>query len=133
MSLSSINKKQIQKFGLIALFFFGCLLVLGLWKQEPFLIYLFGFLNIICFGFILIPQRTKPIYESWMKLGQLFAKISITLVLTIFFFAALTPFALVKRFLSGPTIPLKPDKKASSYWVDQSEMTQSKERFYKQY
>ncbi len=36
--------REIRKFGLIALIFFGALCVLGIWRQKVIPIYFFGFL-----------------------------------------------------------------------------------------
>jgi len=55
MSLNSTDTKEIRKFGLVALIFFGCLCVLGVWLKKPVPTYLGGVLSMLGLGFILAP------------------------------------------------------------------------------
>ena len=133
MNWKSTETKQIRKFGLIALFFFGLLCVLGLWKHKPVPMYLFGVLSLLGLGFILIPSRLKPIYIVWLKLAHLIGRIFSTVILTIAYYLVITPSALIKRLFGGAPLPIKPDKNASSYWVTRTESAQPKERFTKRF
>jgi len=133
VSLNSTDRKEIQKFGIIALFFFGCLSGLGIWLKKPLPTYLFGFLAILGFGFILIPSHLRPVYSVWLKIANFIGKIVTTLILALLYYLVITPSALIKRLFGGPPIPLKPDKNASSYWVTRTEAAQPKERFLKRY
>jgi hypothetical protein len=70
-----MSEKDIRKFGLIALIFFGCLCGLGLWTKKPLPTYLFGSLSILGLGFILIPARLRPVYNAWLKIAHVIGRI----------------------------------------------------------
>lgn len=133
MSWNSTSSKEIRKFGLIAFVFFGSLCALGFWMKKPLPTYLFGSLSILGIGFILIPSHLKPLYVTWLKIAHFLGRIVTTLVLTIAYYLVITPSALIKRLFGGRPLPVKPDKKASSYWVARAEPAQPKERFSKRY
>ena len=129
----STEKREIRKFGLIALIFFGCLCALGVWMRKPIPTYLFGSLSILGLGFLLIPAQLRPIYATWLKIAHLLGIIVTTLTLTLTYYLVLTPSAMLKWIFGGRPIPLKPDKNASSYWVSRTEPAQPGERFIKRY
>lgn len=133
MSLISTDSGSIRKFGLVTLIFFGCLFALGLWLKRPLAIYFFGFLSLLGFGFVLIPSHLRPAYVAWLKIAHLLSRIITTLILTLAYYLVITPSALIKRVFGGLPLPLKPDKDASSYWVNRTEGAQPKERFIKRY
>ena len=133
MSLNSTDVKQIRKFGVIALIFFGSLSALGIWKQSPLPTYLFGGLSLLGLGFILIPSRLRPVYMAWLKAAHFIGSVITTLMLAIAYYLVITPMALIKRTFGGLPLPVKPDKEALSYWVTRDEPVQPKERFIKRY
>ena len=133
MSLNSTDTKQIRKFGLIALIFFGCLFAIGLWVEKPLPIYLFGSLSALGLGFILFPNQLRPVFVSWLKVAHYIGKIITALVLTIAYYLVITPAALIKRIFGGTPLPIKPDRNVSSYWVTRKEAAQPKEQFSKRF
>jgi hypothetical protein len=133
VNLNSTDTKQIRKFGLIALVFFGCLCALGIWLEKPLPAYLFGALSALGFGFILIPLQLEPVFASWLKIAYLIGRIFTTILLTLAYYFVITPSAFIKRLFGGNPIPVKPDKVVSSYWVNRTEPIQPKERFLKRY
>jgi hypothetical protein len=105
----------------------------GLWKGKPVPTYLFGFLSVFGIGFILMPSRLRPVYARWLTLAHFLGTISTALVLTLAYYLVITPSALIKRLFGGRPLPVKPDRKASSYWVTRQEPAQPRERFLKRY
>ncbi len=130
---NSTKIKEIRKFGVIALVFFGSLCAVGLWMKKPIPTYLFGFLAVLGLGFVLIPLPLKPIYTTWLKIAHLIGQVVTTLILTLAYYMVITPVALAHRLFSGTPFPVKPDKKASSYWVTRTEAAQPKEQFLKRF
>ena len=133
MSLNSTDTKAIRKFGLIALIFFGCLSALGLWREKSLPFYLFGLLSTLGLGFILIPNPLKPVYIGWLKTAQFMGRVVTTMILTLAYYLVITPSALLKRIFGGVPLPVKPDKKSTSYWVTRTEPSQPKEQYIKRY
>lgn len=130
---NSIEKKEIRRFGLIAFIFFGCLFVLGIWKEKPLPIFLFGFLSCLGLGFIIIPLQLRHIYHIWLKVSHFIGSVITTIILAMAYYLVITPSAFIKRLFGGTPIPLRPDKGASTYWVLRSEPVQPIERFLKRF
>lgn len=133
MTSSSTDSSKIRRFGVVAFIFFGALFTLGLWTKKPIPTYLFGFLCIVGFGFILIPYQLRPIYAAWLRIAHLLGRIVTTVVLSLAYYLVITPSGLIKRVFSGTPLPVKPDKKAATYWVARTEPIQPRERFLKRY
>ena len=125
--------RQIRRFGWVALIFFGCLCSLGVWGEKPFPTYLFGFLSILGLGFILTPGPLRPVYFAWLKIAHFLGRVVNFLILALAYYLVITPAGLIKRLFGGAPLPVKPDKKASTYWVTRDEPSQPKERFLKRY
>jgi hypothetical protein len=75
----------------------------------------------------------RPIHSAWLKVAHTLGRVITISVLTLAYYVVITPSALIKRFIGGRPLPLKPDKNVSSYWVERPEPTQPKERFLKRY
>ena len=133
MNSFSTDIKDIRKFGIIAFLFFGILCAVGIWRQKPVPMYLFGFLSGLGLGFILIPGILRPVHQAWLKVAHFIGRVITTLMLAIAYYAVITPAALLKRIFGGRPLPLSPDPDASTYWVSREEPAQPKERFYKRF
>ena len=131
--MNSTDTKQIRKFGLIALIFFGCLCASGIWLDKPLPIYFFGTLTALGLGFLLIPHPLKPVFAAWLKIAHFLGRLVSTLMLTLAYYFVITPAALIKRVFGGTPLPVKPDKNVSSYWVTRKEAAQPKEQFLKRF
>ena len=133
MNRNSIDTKEIRRFGLIAFVFFGCLAVLGVWTQKYAPVFLFGLLAVFGLSFFLMPFRLKSVYAAWLRIAHLLGRAMTVLLLSLAYYLVITPSAFLKRLFGGRPLPIKPEKKASSYWVVRSEPVQPKERFHKRY
>jgi len=133
VSLNSTDSKQIRKFGLIALIFFGFLCALGIWLERPLPTYLFGPLSALGLGFILYPHQLRPVFAVWLKISHFLGRVVTTLMLALAYYLVITPAALIKRLFGGTPLPTKPDKNVASYWVTREEAVQSKEQFLKRF
>ena len=133
MTSSSTDIKQIRIFGLVAVLFFGCLGGLGMLAHKPLPTYLFSVLSVIGIGFIAFPSQLKGIYAGWLKIAHGVGRAITFLALVITYYLVIPPAGLLKRIFGGRPIPLKRDKKVSSYWVPRMEPAQPKDRFLKRY
>ena len=133
MNSSSTDTTEIRKFGFIAFIFFGFLCGLGVWTKKALPVYFFGFLSILGFSFILAPLRMRPIYGTWLRIAHFLGRVVTTAILTIAYYLVITPAALIKRLFGGRPLPMKLDKKGSSYWVARNEPAQPRERFLKRF
>lgn len=133
MNSNLTDTKQIRRFGLIALIFFGILWGLAIWRGHDLLKYFFGALSILGLGFLIIPGPLKPVYNGWLKAAHFIGLVFTALVLTVAYYVVITPAGLLKRLFGGRPLPLKPNPDASTYWVTRPEPAQPKERFYKRF
>ncbi|MCP4668743.1 MAG: hypothetical protein GY849_20580 [Deltaproteobacteria bacterium] len=133
MNSNSTDTKEIRRFGLIALIFFGSLCALGFWLKKPLPISIFGALSLLGAGFILFPSLMRPVHGGWVKIAHVIGRMVTILILTLAYYLVITPAALIKPFFGGRPLPIKPDKKALSYWVERTEPAQPSERFLKRY
>ena len=133
MNSSLINPREIRKFGIIGIIFFGTLLTVAIWRDKALAAYFFGLLSLLSIGFVLMPVKLQPIYAGWLKVAHFIGSKVTILILTILFYLVITPAALLKRIFGGRPLPLEPDPDAETYWVTRPEPAQPKERFPKRY
>ncbi|MBW1787590.1 MAG: hypothetical protein JRK53_13355 [Deltaproteobacteria bacterium] len=133
MNSSSTEPRQIRRFGLVAFLFFGTLAGLGFWRDKTGLACFFAVLSSAGFGLLLLPGPLRPVYSGWLKVAHLIGKIITGAVLALAYYLVITPSGLLKRVFGGRPLPLKPDRKASTYWVQREESAQPKERFIKRF
>ena len=133
MSSFSTDKKDIRKFGTIALVFFGTLCAIAFWRHKTIVGCIFGSLGALGFGFILLPEVLRPVYCAWLTVAHIIGQIVTAVMLTLAYYLVVTPSALIKRIFGGRPLPVQPDKNATTYWVDREEPLQPKDRFIKRY
>ncbi len=133
MNLSSTEIKEIRKFGIIALVFFGCLAGLGYWRGKIVFACIFGFMSLTGASLGLFPSPLSSVYYTWLKIAHFIGQVVTTTFLIIAYYLVITPSAFLKRLFGGLPLPTKPDPAASTYWVTRSEPAQPRERFIKRY
>lgn len=133
MSSNSTDKRTIRRFGLVVFFFFGALCAVAIWRQKPIPTYLFGFLWFLGVCFVSFPYRMRHVHAGWLKCAHFVGRVVTLLMLTLAYFLVITPSAWLKRLFGGRPLPVRPDRKTSSYWVDREEATQPRERFLKRF
>ncbi|MBW2283863.1 MAG: hypothetical protein JRF65_04595 [Deltaproteobacteria bacterium] len=133
MNSSSTEPRQIRRFGLVAFLFFGTLAGLGFWRDKTALACFFSILSSAGFGLLLLPGPLRPVYSGWLKVAHLIGKIITGAVLALAYYLVITPSGLLKRVFGGRPLPLRPDRKAFTYWVQREETAQPKERFTKRF
>ena len=69
---------------------------------------------------LLTPGVLRPLNILWFKFGLLLGRIIAPIVISLLFFIAVTPTALVMRLLRKDLLSLKFDRKAKSYWISRS-------------
>lgn len=133
MNSNLTEKRDIRRFGITAFLVFGILCALGLWRGKPVPTYLFGVLGGLGLGFMVAPGGLRPLYRAWMKAAHGVGRLITSFLLTLVFYAVITPLGLLKRLFGGDPIPMQPDRSCESYWVEREEPAQPRERFLKRY
>lgn len=130
---NSISQRQVRTFGVIAFLLFGSVCAAMRWfapHRRPYF-----FLVLAVFGFLclLMPGPMTPLYKGWIKVGHAVGKGLSALMLILFFYLFLTPYAFVMKLFRGQPLPLEPDKDIDTYWLARSVAAQPKEQFFKRY
>lgn len=69
---------------------------------------------------LLAPAILRPLNILWFKFGLLLGRIIAPIVISLLFFVAVTPTALIMRLLRKDVLLLKLDRNAKSYWISRS-------------
>ena len=133
MNSSSTETNEIRKFGLIAMAFFGTIAALALWREKSFALGVFSLLFMAGVLFALVPGPMTPVYRTWLRISHRIGQVSTAILLTLTFYLAVTPMALLRRVFGGAPLPLRPDPKSDTYWVARDEPVQPRERFLKRF
>jgi Saxitoxin biosynthesis operon protein SxtJ len=73
----------------------------------------------LAFGLI-APRVLRPLNILWFKFGLLLGRIIAPIVISLLFFIAVTPTALIMRLLRKDVLSLRFDRNAKSYWISRS-------------
>lgn len=133
MSSSSTEVREIRKFGLIAVVFFGAIAALALWRGKTIVLGVFSILFLAGVLFALVPGPMAPAYRGWLRVSHRIGQVTTAILLTLTFYLAVTPVALMRRWFGGSPLPLKPDSESDTYWVNREEPAQPRERFFKRF
>ena len=127
------EKSDLRNFGIIV----GIILLIIsgflFWKEkESYQIFLTVGTILFMLG-ILVPAILKPIYWIWMIFASILGWFMTRVILTLLFYAMLTPIGIISRFLGKQFIELVWKEKDSTYWNYRSPGIIEKERYKKQF
>lgn len=107
------TKKDLRSFGLIV---GGAFLVLGFFFVKNYSL-AFSFLGgaLVLLG-VFAPAVLRPAHRAWMAFGMVIGRIMTTVILTVFFYAILTPLALALRTFGKKFLILNFRSQEASYW-----------------
>jgi Saxitoxin biosynthesis operon protein SxtJ len=74
------------------------------------------------FGVIaaVVPVVLAPLNRVWTRFGLLLHKIVSPVVLGLMFFFLITPIGVIRRALGNDSLRLRPDPRASTYWINRT-------------
>ncbi|HOO56957.1 MAG TPA: SxtJ family membrane protein [bacterium] len=106
-----------RKFGVVGIIFFLLLGTFMYWRGRPNAPYICAALS---FFFIIvrfvIPALLPPVYKGWVAVAKVIGWININVLLSVAFFVAVTPVALIARLLGNDFMKKKYDPSAETYW-----------------
>ena len=82
---------------------------------------------------IVKPGLLKPVYDVWMKFAAILAYVNTRVILSVLFYAVLTPFGICMRIFGKDPLSRGIDRKRSSYWVRKEKRAVMAEEFEHQY
>lgn len=102
----------------------------GPWPWQAWPALAFAGAGLVCLA---LGERARPILRGWTALGVMLGRLVSPVVLSILYFAVLTPFALGARLFRRGNIPMRPDTRAATYWEKPREPKSSRARMLRQY
>lgn len=147
MALHQINfrpgRRDLRRFGFIALAAYGLLGALVYWKKglfglelggaaDPVAFALWGAGLLAAFCSVVRPEGNRPLYVGMSVVTFPLGYVVSHLVLLLFFYGVLTPFGLVFRLVGYDPLRRKFDPEAVTYW-GRRDAPDSVERYFRQY
>lgn len=127
------SKSDFRKFGITIGVFLMVIAGFLFWKgKEPFEILLISGI-ILCVLGIAIPAVLKPIYWVWMILATILGWIMTRVILSLLFYAVITPIGVFSRLFGKKFLDLKWDKSKDSYWNAKTTKQRKNEDYERQF
>jgi len=79
------------------------------------------------------PKVWLAFFAKWMKLAEVLSWVSTRVILTIFFFLILTPYAFLLRLIGKAPLDLAWKDGRKTYWIDKPEMKADLQRYHRAY
>ncbi len=79
------------------------------------------------------PVLLKPVYDAWMRFAAILAWVNTRVILSVLFYAVLTPFGICMRIFGKDPLSRDIDRKRSSYWITKESRAVMPEEFERQY
>jgi hypothetical protein len=111
------RNRSLRKFGLtmaVPLAVIGAVL---LWRENPSWVYPMGLSCSFLLFALAYPPVLAPIEKAWMAFGRVMSVIMTHIVLTVTFYAVMTPIGLLMRLFGKDPMARRPDRSVTSYWI----------------
>jgi hypothetical protein len=127
------TKSQLREFGLTI----GIILViLGgalLWRERPAYPYFLGTGGLFIILGLTLYQLLKPLQKIWMSFSIIVGFFVSRFILSVLFYAVLTPIGLIMRLLGKDILDQRIDKTRKSYWHESATSFKDKKSYENQY
>lgn len=127
------TKKELREFGLTVgsiLVILGCV---ALWRSKGVYPYfLSAGITLVGLG-LAAPGILLPLQKAWMALAVIIGFFMSRLVLTVLFYAVITPISLAMRIFGKDILDQRIDKSRPSYWTARDAQPKTKESYEQQF
>ena len=110
------DRAELRKFGLVMAAAFAILACLRWWIKSDLPEILFGISAVFFVFGVVLPMALGPVFRVWMKFAEVLNWVMTRILLTVVFFAAITPAAILYRLISGDPLKRKWESEATTYW-----------------
>ena len=122
-----------RSFGVVFILVFAIAAAWAWWRSSTWLTGWLLALAIIVGVTIVAPGVLAPLNRAWMKLAELLHAIVSPLVLGVLFYAVVTPYGVVRRWLGGDPLARVFERQRETYWIDRSPPGPSSDSFPRQF
>ena len=134
MRKESSEKKQARRFALVLVVALAVLAAyLSRRERSAPAAVAAAFAGAVALLATLAPEVWLAAFRLWMKVAQALSFVMTRVILTVFFYLVLTPFALVLRLLGKRLLDTAWRDGRASYWIDKPEAEFTVARYEKQY
>ena len=117
------TEKVLKKFGFLLVVFLTVLGSISFWQQGTAYYYLFPSAMMIVVIALAFPKGLKLIYLPWMIVATIIGWAVTRIILTILYYAILTPVSILARVLGKDFLDQKIVPEQKSYWVVRANRT----------
>ncbi|MBN1526142.1 MAG: hypothetical protein JW919_00955 [Candidatus Omnitrophica bacterium] len=127
------GKRELREFGVVI----GAILIaigdIALWRGKASALCFLG-AGIIFFGLgLFIPSALKQVQRAWMALGLAMGFFVSRLILSLLFYAVITPIGLTMKLFGKDMLDERIDKNKPSYWHPRAAQEMPRESYENQY
>ena len=110
------ERETLRKFGITMFVCFSALGGLLLWRGKELYPYFLGVASVFLVLGLIVPVSLRYVYRGWMKFAEGLAWFNTRLILSVVYFAVLTPIGILMRLFAEDRFDMKWKKKKDSYW-----------------
>jgi len=110
------EKTELRQFGIMIGIVLGLLGSFFLWRDKGYYPYFLFLSTVFLFLGMVGPLLLKPVYKSWMILGNLLGWVNTRIIMGILFYLILTPIGLILRLFGKRFLDLRRGNFKPSYW-----------------
>jgi hypothetical protein len=141
MDLTKIFPTEFRQAGSAKLRSFGLIMAIPLiivaallfWKSRAAAPYWAGAAALMALLGLVLPRVLKPLYVVWMTFAYYLSFVMTYIILTLFYFVAVTPAGLIMRLFGKDPMNRRFPGKEASYWVQAQVHENTVERYSKPY
>ena len=127
------SSAKLRSFGLIMAIPLIIVAALLFWKSRAAAPYWAGAAALMALLGLVLPQVLKPLYIAWMTFAYYLSFVTTYIILTLFFFIAVTPSGLIMRLFGKDPMNRRFPGKEASYWIKSQTYENTVERYSKPY
>ncbi len=128
------TKKELREFAFVV---GGFLLIVGGlrgWHHKSYSLSLLAAGIVLITLGLIIPNILRPIQKAWMTIALLMGWVMTRVILTVLYFAVLTPISITARISGKQFLNLKfREPESSTYWIGRGSELKNKESYEKQF
>jgi hypothetical protein len=114
---SNRHAQDLRSFGFVMASAFGVLGALSLWRGKFFGPYSLGLGAAFLLVALVLPRSLAPIERVWTGFATLMSVVMTYVILTVLFFAVITPLGVAMRLCGRDALKLKKAPSTPSFWT----------------
>lgn len=111
------TRKNLKSFGLILGGILLAIAATGWWKGKPTYPYWLSAGLPIFMIAVFYPLILGPLYKAWMTVAMIIGWVLTRAILTVLFYAIITPLGIINRLAGKNILADKPGNQSTTYWI----------------